>query len=81
VVLVEYPDRLEIKKCTEMDTALDILSRFIPNGKKLNELDLTLRGSEYFIEEFLKRMNGADKRAVTKNVKKKRSAARSRKIG
>ncbi len=59
MTLVEYPDRLEIKKCTDIDKALDVLMKFMPAGKTMDDVGISLRGSELYIDGLKKRIDGS----------------------
>ena len=52
LIIVDYPDRLEIKKCDDIDKGIDAMLRFIPENVKREDLDINLKGSDKYISAF-----------------------------
>ncbi len=52
LIIVDYADRLELKKCDDIDKGIDAMLRFLPKNVKLEDLDINLKGSDKYIAAF-----------------------------
>lgn len=56
IVIVDYPDSLEIKKCNDVSLGIDLIRRFLPENISIEKLDITYEGSKDYINDFEKKM-------------------------
>ena len=56
IIIVDYPDTLEIKKCNDVSKGIDVISRFFPKNIPITKLDITYHGSKEYVDSFEKRM-------------------------
>ena len=56
IIIVDYPDSLEIKKCNDISMGIDVISQFLPENISIDKLDITYQGSKEYVDSFEKRM-------------------------
>jgi len=75
LIIVDYPDRVEIKKCDDVGKGVDAIIRFLPDNVRFEELDVVLKGSDKYITAAKKKLENATpviKRSKQPEVKRKR---------
>jgi len=58
LTIVDYSDRLEIKKCNDMEKGLETILRFLPKNLNFEESGIVLKGSSEYVTGLKKIMKG-----------------------
>lgn len=61
IVIVDYPDSLEIKKCNNLSKGIDSIIKFLPANSSVDDLDITVHGSNEYVNLFNKKMENTDR--------------------